>query len=79
MQQAAPQNLSTLGPGVGFATALRRAPLALPLAIIERLGSWQRPAEERTHLTRLSDHQLQDMGLSRGAVEDMARKAIWQR
>jgi uncharacterized protein YjiS (DUF1127 family) len=75
MQQAAPQNLSTLGPGVGFATALRRAPLAL----IERLGSWQRQAEERSHLTRLSDHQLQDLGLSRGAVEDMARKAVWQR
>jgi uncharacterized protein YjiS (DUF1127 family) len=75
MQQAASQKLSTLGSGVGFAIALRRAPLAL----IERLGSWQRQAEERAHLTRLSDHQLHDMGLSRGDVEDMARKAVWQR
>jgi uncharacterized protein YjiS (DUF1127 family) len=28
---------------------------------------------------KLSDHQLQDMGLSRGDVEDMARKPLWQR
>jgi len=75
MQQAASQKLSTLAPGAGFATTLRRAPLAL----IARLGSWQRQAEERTHLMKLSDHQLQDMGLSRAAVEDMARKPLWQR
>jgi uncharacterized protein YjiS (DUF1127 family) len=79
MQQAASHKLATLGPGVGFAAALRRTPLALPRAIFERLGSWQRQAEERAHLTRLSDHQLQDMGLSRGDVEDMARKPLWQR
>jgi len=75
MQQAASQNYSTLASGAGFATTLRRVPLAL----IERLGTWQRQAEERAHLTKLSDHQLQDMGLSRAAVEDMARKAVWQR
>lgn len=75
MQQAAHRNVSTLGPGVGFAVSLRRA----PLAVLERLAAWQRQAEERAQLMKLSDHQLQDMGLSRGAVEDMARKAVWQR
>jgi uncharacterized protein YjiS (DUF1127 family) len=28
---------------------------------------------------KLCDHQLQDMGLSRSDVEDMARKPLWQR
>lgn len=75
MQQAASHKLSTVGPGVGFAVALRRVPLAL----IERLGSWQRQAEERAQLLKLSDRQLQDMNLRRGDVEQMARKAVWQR
>ena len=75
MQQAASQKLSTLSPAVGFAVSLRRAPLAL----IERLGSWQRQAEERAQLRKLSDRDLRDMGLRRGDVEEMARKPVWQR
>lgn len=78
-QAAASQNPSTLAPGAGFAATLRRAPLALPLAILERLGSWQRQAEERAQLLKLSDRQLRDMGLRRGDVVEMARKAVWQR
>jgi uncharacterized protein YjiS (DUF1127 family) len=50
-----------------------------PAAIFAQLAAWQRQAEERAHLAQLSDHQLQDMGLSRGAVEDMARKPFWTR
>lgn len=59
----------------GIAGGLLRA----PAAVLARLASWQHQAEERAHLARLSDHQLQDMGLSRGAVEDMARKPFWSR
>lgn len=65
-------------------------PRALPLprpasllraarAVLTRLAAWQRQAEERHHLLQLSDHQLQDMGLSRGEVEDMARRSFWIR
>ena len=77
MQQAVSRKIPALAPtpAAGFAVTLRRAPLAL----IHRLGAWQRQAEERARLTKLSDHQLKDMGLSRGAVEEMARKTVWQR
>jgi len=59
----------------GVAGGLLRAPSAM----LARLATWQRQAEERAHLVQLSDHQLQDLGLSRGAVEDMARKPFWSR
>ncbi|MGD1876851.1 MAG: DUF1127 domain-containing protein [Kiloniellaceae bacterium] len=60
--------------GGGAATLLRA-----PGVLLDRLATWQRQSEERAHLLRLADHELQDMGLSRGAAEDMARKAIWNR
>ena len=75
MQQAASHKLPTLGPGVGFAVSLRRVPLAL----IQRLASWQRQSEERAQLLKLSDRQLRDIGLRRGDAVEMARKAVWQR
>ena len=59
----------------GIAGALLRAPVTL----FDGLISWQSQAEERARLRRLSDHQLQDMGLTRGEALDMARKAIWTR
>ena len=59
----------------GFAVALLQAPAAL----FDRLSAWQHQAEERAHLLSLTDHQLRDMGLTRDAVEDMARKPFWTR
>jgi uncharacterized protein YjiS (DUF1127 family) len=76
MQHAAYRKTPAPMPGAAaFAGGLLRAPAAL----FGRLGAWQRQAEERAHLAQLTDHQLQDMGLSRGAVDEMARKPIWTR
>lgn len=72
MRQAATRHPLPLSAG---AAGVRQAPFAL----LARLAAWQHQAEERAHLLRLSDHELQDLGLSRGAVEDMARKPFWQR
>lgn len=72
MRQAATRHPLPLSAG---ATGLRWAPFAL----LRRLAAWQHQAEERAHLLRLSDRELQDLGLSRGAVEDMARKPFWRR
>jgi uncharacterized protein YjiS (DUF1127 family) len=59
----------------GFAAALLRAPVAL----FDGLLALQRRSEERVQLTRLTDHQLQDMGLSRAEAEEMARRIRWDR
>ena len=59
----------------GIAGALLRAPVTL----FDGLISWQAQADERARLRRLSDHQLQDMGLTRADAEAMARKAVWSR
>ncbi|HMA14380.1 MAG: DUF1127 domain-containing protein [Bacteroidota bacterium] len=76
MQHAASHRPHAVAPGaVPSAAGLLRA----PRAVLARLAAWQRQAEERHHLLQLSDHQLQDMGLTRGAVEDMARRAFWSR
>jgi uncharacterized protein YjiS (DUF1127 family) len=76
MQHAAYRKTPAPVPG---AAALAGGLLRAPAALFGRLGAWQRQAEERAHLAQLTDHQLQDMGLSRGAVEDMARKPFWTR
>ncbi|GAB4357963.1 MAG: hypothetical protein Kow00114_09840 [Kiloniellaceae bacterium] len=77
MQQAAHRHPLPLSAGTAAtpAGALLRAPFAL----LARLAVWQHQAEERAHLLRLSDHELHDLGISRGAAEDMARKPFWQR
>lgn len=84
MQHAAYRNTPAVAPSAprfsprssgGLAVRLRQAPTAL----FGTLAAWQRQAEERAHLARLSDHQLQDLGLTRGAVEEMARKPFWSR
>lgn len=48
-------------------------------ALFARLVAWQRRAEERRQLRRLSDHQLKDMGLTRAEAEEMARRPVWSR
>lgn len=79
MQQAATRKTSPLAavPGAphGGAGALLRAPVTL----LTRLATWQRQAEERSHMLRLSACELQDLGLSRADVEEMARKPFWHR
>ena len=80
MEHAAYRKTPAPVPGAAaFAGGIAGGLLRAPAALFGQLGAWQRQAEERAHLTRLSDHQLQDMGLSRGDVEDMARKPLWQR
>jgi len=80
MQRTASRQTSPAFPGAseltgGFAGALLRAPVSL----FDGLVSWQGQAEERARLRKLTDSQLHDMGLSRGAAESMARKAGWSR
>lgn len=80
MQRTAFHKTSPVLPGAsevtgGFAGVLLRA----PQIFFDSLAAWQHQAEERAHLDRLTDHQLQDMGLSRKEAEGMARKAIWSR
>lgn len=73
MQHLALQKPRAIGlPG---AAGLLRA----PRVALARLAAWQRQAEERHNLLQLNDHQLQDIGLSRGEVEDMARRPFWSR
>ena len=80
MEHAAYRKTPAPVPGAAaFAGGLAGGLLRAPAALFGRLGAWQRQAEERAHLAQLADHQLQDMGLSRGAVEEMARKPIWTR
>ena len=50
-----------------------------PRALFEVLAAWQRRSEERRQLRQLTDRQLLDMGLSREAAEEMARRAVWSR
>ena len=59
----------------GVAGAVLRA----PVAFFDSLSALQRQAEERAHLRQLTDHQLQDMGLTRSQAEEMARKPRWSR
>lgn len=59
----------------GFAGALLRAPVVL----FDAMVSWQHQAEERARLRKMGDHQLRDMGLTRGEAEKMANKAVWSR
>ena len=76
MEHAAYRNTPAAVPSTA---ALAGGLLRAPAALVGRLGAWQRQAEERAHLAQLSDHQLQDIGLSRGAVQEMARKRFWTR
>jgi uncharacterized protein YjiS (DUF1127 family) len=77
MQQAATRKTSPLAavPAATHGGALLRAPFTL----LTRLAAWQRQAEERSHMLRLSAHELHDLGLSRADVEEMARKPFWHR
>src|SRR3546814_4167333 len=79
MQHAAYRKAPAVMPNAALSGSIASSLLRAPATLIARLAAWQRQAEERAHLAQLSDYQLQDMGLSRGAVEEMARKPFWNR
>jgi len=51
-------------------------------SVVPRLGAllrqWQRRSRERDQLARLSERDLHDIGLSRGAVYAELRKPFWR-
>lgn len=51
-------------------------------SVVPRLGAllrqWQRRSRERDQLARLSERELHDLGLSRGAVYAELRKPFWR-
>ncbi|WP_026871486.1 DUF1127 domain-containing protein [Inquilinus limosus] len=42
------------------------------------LGLWLRRARTRRHLDALTDHELRDLGLDRGAAAREAAKPFWR-
>ena len=53
-----------------------RAKLFLGL-VLETLSRWQRRSETRQRIRQLDDHQLADVGLTRGDLDGEARKPFW--
>lgn len=45
---------------------------------LERLEVWQRRSSGRRELTKLSDHMLKDIGISRADAWHEAKKPFWQ-
>lgn len=61
------------------------APSKLTLAALTSLSvpfgltrQWRQRASERRHLSRLNDHVLADLGLTRQEVIDEAAKPFWR-
>ncbi|MGF1608522.1 MAG: DUF1127 domain-containing protein [Kiloniellales bacterium] len=50
----------------------------LPQALLERLLLWQQRASERTHLDRLSERDLKDVGLTREQIARESGKPFWR-
>jgi len=66
--------------GQNFKVAAFRAGIRvkmLPALVLETLSRWQRRSEARRQLRQLDDHQLADVGLTRGDLEAEARKPFW--
>ena len=53
-----------------------------PLPVVSRLTAqlrlWRRRARERNQLARLSERDLHDIGMSRGAVYAELQKPFWR-
>ena len=64
------------------AVAASRAPRRSFAQFVERLSNlyfaWEERIMQRHTLMRLDDHQLKDIGLSRGAAEQEWRKPFWR-
>ena len=56
---------STTQAANGASLLLAAAPLA---SVIETLARWYQCRRDARHLEELSDHQLKDIGLTRGAI-----------
>jgi uncharacterized protein YjiS (DUF1127 family) len=63
-----------IGAWPGF---LARVARALSRAAATR--AWLERRRTRRHLTRLSDHMLRDIGISRGDVVQEAQKPFWRK
>jgi uncharacterized protein YjiS (DUF1127 family) len=44
--------------------------------ISEKLNAWRRYREAVRELSQLSDHELSDIGIRRGDIEDIARRSL---
>jgi uncharacterized protein YjiS (DUF1127 family) len=53
--------------------------LAMTIAAVRRrLAAWESVAQGRAELARMSDRDLQDMGVSRATAVAEARKPFWR-
>jgi len=55
------------------------ARIAWPYGIIRGFLRWLAQACQRHHMHRLSDHMLQDIGLTRADLEQESRTQSWRR
>jgi uncharacterized protein YjiS (DUF1127 family) len=44
--------------------------------VSEKLNAWRRYREAVRELSQLSDHELSDIGIRRGDIEDIARRPV---
>jgi uncharacterized protein YjiS (DUF1127 family) len=76
--------MATVRVGASYATLAgqrighRPAGRALSTEIAELVLAWFERARQRRQLGRLSDHMLQDIGVSRADVESEVSKRFWQ-
>ncbi len=63
--------------GIGGASALLSALMALPLYALEMAAFWSELARQRRSLGRLDDRLLRDIGLTRADVEAETTKRFW--
>ena len=53
-------------------------PLSIVHGLVAQLRLWRRRARERSQLARLSERDLQDIGMSRGTVYAELQKPFWR-
>ena len=69
-----PRRWPKIGPWWGYlarAARVRRS--------VEAIGVWRERRRMRRHLTLLSEHMLQDIGVSRADVVQEAEKPFWRK
>jgi uncharacterized protein YjiS (DUF1127 family) len=49
----------------------------LPVNVLKTIYTWQRRADERRQLSELSDHMLNDMGITRRDARREFSKSFW--
>ncbi len=58
--------------------ALGRTLAQIGSRLYRTLVLWQARSEQRTRLRDMSDHELTDIGITRGDAFDEARKPFWK-